>query len=158
MKTMRKRIPFFFLSAAFSLVLLCAAGCRENSFRDNGLIRRIRMRNTPEALSDDLFTALAAGNAERLDALSTPRVRSMLRNEFALLYPTLSFDDAMTRYSALLKEKYEDGAFSGISLKKDENEVTASHSFVKNDGSPPVAVSFRLILDEHGIWKNDTRL
>jgi len=158
MKTMRKRLLFLFLPAAFSMALLFAAGCRENSFRDNGLIRRVRLRNTPEALSDDLFAALGSGNAERLDALSTPRVRSMLRNEFALLYPELSFDDAMTRYSASLKEKYEDGAFSGITLKKNENDATASSSFVKKDGSPPAVVSFHLVLDEHGIWKNDTRL
>lgn len=159
MKTTLKRLLFlFFLPAAFSLVLLFGAGCRENSFRDNGLIRRVRMRNTPEALSDDLFAALASGDAERLDALSTPRVRSMLRNEFALLYPALSFDDAMTRYSASLKEKYKDGDFSGITLKKNENDAAASSFFVKKDGSPRDVVSFHLVLDEHGIWKNDTRL
>ena len=148
---------FFLLSAAlFSLFLF--SGCRENSFRDNGLIRRVRLRNTPEALADDLFAALAAGNAERLDILSTPRVRNMLRNEFALLYPELPFDDAMTRCSASLKKKYEDGTFSGVTLTKSENEAAASSFFVKKDGSPAIQVSFRIVRDEHGIWKNDTRL
>ena len=156
---MRKRllIPLL-LPAVFPVLLLFAAGCRENSFRDNELVRRVRLRNTPEALSDDLFAALAAGNAERLDALSTPRVRSMLRNEFALLYPALSFDEAMTCYSASLKEKYKDGAFSEITLTKDENGAAAAGSFVKKDGTPSAPVSFRLVRDEHGNWKNDTRL
>ena len=148
----------FFLLAAALLALFLSAGCRDNSFRDNGLIRRMRMRNTPEALADDLFAALAAGDAERLDGLSTPRVRSMLRNEFALLYPELPFDDAMTRCSASLKKKYEGGTFSAISLKKSEDEFEAASFFVKKDGSPAVRVSFRIIRDEHGIWKNDTRL
>ena len=153
----RKWFPLLLLPAV-CLLSAFAAGCRDNSFRDNGLIRRVRLRNTPEALSDDLFSALASGNAERLDALSTPRVRSMLRNEFALLYPALPFDDAMSRYAESLKETYADGTFSGITLTKGENDVTASGSFAKKDGSPPVPVSFRLVLDEHGIWKNDTRL
>ena len=155
MKTCSQR---FFLLPAIFLILLLMPGCRENSFQDNELVRRVRLRNTPEALSDDLFSALAAGNAERLDALSTPRVRSMLRNEFALLYPKLSFDDAISRYSASLKEKYKDGTFSEITLIKSENGATASASFAKNDFCPPSVISFQLVRDEHGNWKNDTRL
>lgn len=157
MKT-RKRFLFLLLSAVFPVLFFFAAGCRDNSFRDNELVRRVRLRNTPEALSDDLFAALASGNAERLNTLSTPRVRSMLRNEFALLYPELSSDDAMTRYSASLKEKYKDGSFSGITLTKSEDSATASSFFVKKDDPTPSAVSFQLIRDNHGNWKNDTRL
>lgn len=157
--TMRKPIALLLLSIlAFSLLLL-TAGCRENSFRDNELVRRVRLRNTPEALADDLFAALASGDMDRLDALSTPRVRSMLRNELALLYPDLSFEDAMSRCAVSLKQKYENGSFSGIVLTKNENGAEATGSFMKKDGSPPPAVvSFRLIRDEHGNWKNDTRL
>lgn len=158
MKTRKGILLILFLPTVFLILLFFAAGCRKNSFRDNELVRRVRLRNTPEALSDDLFAALAAGNAERLDALSTPRVRSMLRNEFALLYPKLSFDDALTRYAASLKEKYEDGAFSEITLTKDENGAAASGTFVQNDGTPSSVISFRLVRDEHGNWKNDTRL
>ena len=93
----RKLLLLLLLPAILILLLLAISTYRENSFRDNGFIRRVRLRNTPEALSDDLFTALAAGDTERLDALSAPRVRSMLRNEFALLYPKFTFDDAMSR-------------------------------------------------------------
>ena len=154
----RKRLLLLLIPAILIVLLLAMSGYRKNSFRDNGFIRRLSMRNTPEALSDDLFAALAAGDAERLDALSSPRIRSMLRNEFALLYPTLTFDDAMSRYAASLKEKYDNGTFSEIKLVKDEDGATATSSFVKMDGSAPSVVSFRLVRDEHGNWKNDTRL
>ena len=155
---MRNRTFFLLSSLILFFLLVLAAVCRKNSFRDNELIRRIRLRNTPEALADDLFSALDAGDMERLDALSMPRVRSMLRNEFALLYPDLSFDEAMIRWADSVKKKYGDGVFSGITLSKSENGVTASSLFTGKNGEPPVLVSFRLVRDEHGNWKNDTRL
>lgn len=153
-----RKLVLCLLPALLAFSLLPAAGCRKNSFRDNELVRRVRLRNTPQALSDDLFAALAAGKAERLDALSTDRVRNMLRNEFALLYPALSFDDAMTRYSASLKQKYENGAFSEITLAEDGKGATVSGVFTGKDGAEPIPVSFRIVRDEHGNWKNDTRL
>ena len=154
--TMRKPIVLLLPILAFALLL--TAGCRENSFRDNELVRRVRLRNTPEALADDLFAALAAGDMDRLDALSTPRVRSMLRNELALLYPEITFEDAVSRCAVSLKQKYENGSFSGIVLTKNENGAEATGSFIKKDGGPPAVVSVRLVRDEHGNWKNDTRL
>ena len=144
--------------------LICLAGfllsaCRENGFRDNAIVRRIGLKNTPDAVFSDLAKAEFDGDAGRLFALSTPRVRAMLRNEFRLTAPELSFEEALALYADTLREQNKGYSVTLVSLKEDADGAACTGiCFASADGKKSRQFSCRIIRDGDGNWKNDSRL
>ena len=149
---------------AVMIVLSAATGfsCKNERLRDHALLRRLRLRNTAEAVSQDFTDALRSGDTARLFALSTPVVRCKLDNELRLVFPHLSDAERIQVYALSLKLKYgntpllirpvadraaDSGEDSGIRLYR-----------ISAVGAADAGRLLELRRDRYGNWKNVSRL
>lgn len=150
----------------FSLIAVLAAvsgfSCKDEPLRDHALLRRLRLRNTAEAVSQDFADALRSGDTARLFALSVPSVRCKLDNELHLVFPHLSDAERLQAYALSLKLKYGNTPLLATPIPgsaASPGEEAKVRFF--RIASPDSAVSGHLLelrCDRYGNWKNVSRL
>ena len=138
-----------FLCAGLILVL---SACKDRNLQDMELIRKLRQRNTPDAVAADLTDAMKKGDVKSFFTLSTDRVRNATVNHYLLRDLGMTEDDALQIFSGELKNRFQ----SGELLPAKEKQETTDHAEYQFK-TEQETVLIRLQCDQHGAWKNDTR-
>ncbi len=159
---MKKFLLFFLLIP----VLLCS--CKDDSLKDSAIIRRLRLRNNPEAVAQDFLKAYQTGRMENLLVLSLPRIQDKFYNELQLSAsePGKSPEELLKEYSGKLGEKFRDIQLAAVRITPEpepETEETPLYIeyHIRNAEEQQENVTYfilRLAKDEYGTWKNTTRL
>ena len=156
-----KKILLFLIAV---LAAVSVSSCKNERLRDHALLRRLRLRNTAEAVSQDFAEALRTGDTARLLALSEPAVRCKLENELRIVFPHLSDDERMQAYALSLKLSGARRPLQAVPVRNDENsgaeEEKETIRFYRI--APPDAADGGYVIelrrDRYGNWKNVSRL
>ena len=158
-----KKILLFLIAV---LAAVSVSSCKDERFRDHALLRRLRLRNTAEAVSQDFAEAFRTGDTSRLLALSDPAVRCKLENELRLVFPHLSDAERMQAYALSLKLSGAGRPLQAIPVRhentdeKEEEEEKKEVRFYRIAAPDSVDGGHFIELrrDRYGNWKNVSRL
>ena len=151
---MKKNNFVLILSAA---ILLFFCGCKENTLDSNEILRRIRLRNNPDAVMADLVAALQKGKAKALYTLSTDRLQNITENTCLFADKEMEFGEILKRQNEYLQQHYSVWLLSSKLVKKDDKVCIYDLIMQKPDSQETKTIQVKLVLDNHKNWKNDTR-
>ena len=151
---MMKNNLILILSAA---VLLFFCGCKDKTMDSNEILRRIRLRNNPDAVMTDLVTALQKGKAKALYNISTDRLQNITENTCLFADKEMEFGEILKRRNEYLQKHYSAWILSSKLVKKEDKVCIYDLIMQKPDSQETKIIQVKLVLDNHKNWKNDTR-
>lgn len=152
---MKKKSDLVFVLAV--ILASCFCGCKDNTLNSSEILRRIRLRNTPDDVMVDLVTALQKGKAKSLYALSSDRVQNIVENTCRFADEEMEFGEILKRRNEYLKKHYSVWLLSSKPVRKDKNVCTYELIMQNPDSDEVRVIPVKLILDQQKNWKNDTR-
>ena len=141
---MKKNNIVLILSAA---ILLFICGCKDKPMDSSEILRRIRLRNNPDAVMTDLVAALQKGKAKTLYNLSTDRLQNITENTCLFADKEMEFGEILKRRNEYLKQHYSVWLLSSKLVKKEEKVCIYDLIMQKPDSQETKTIQVKLVLD-----------
>ncbi len=142
---------------AITACLFLVCGCKENTLDSSAILRKIRLRNNPDAVMTDLVAALQKGKAKALYNLSTDRLQNIMENTCLFANKEMEFGEILKHRNEYLKQHYSVWLLSSKPVTKEDKVCIYDLIMQKPESQETKVIPVKLILDEHKNWKNDTR-